>query len=184
MPTYKISSEVYLGCSYFGGASAKASADITFTPEQVATLLRILAEAYADGEDVRDISLDDTDLIDLDIDLYYLLHDAYFDCSYQPYYENWVNRAYDPLDPVGIVIDWNQVRRICTESYGYIPEEPAVRNADRFRDWFEKNIKSTGRLIDFERCENLLDFTKEEYEFPAPPQLPPALVADFLKAKQ
>ena len=183
MPTYTITTETAVD-TRSGEQNVVNEAELTLTDQQVATLLRIMEEAYADGENVRDISLDDTDLIDLDIDLYYLLHDAYFDCSYQPYYENWVNRAYDPLDPVGIVIDWNQVRRICTESYGYIPEEPAVRNADRFHDWFEKNIKSTGRLIDFERRENLLDFTKEEYEFPAPPQLPPALVADFLKAKQ
>ena len=176
MPTYTITTETAVD-TRSGERNVVNEAELTLTDQQIATLLRIMEEAYADGEDVRDISLDDTDLIDLDIDLYYLLHDAYFDCSYQPYYENWVNRAYDPLDPVRIVIDWDQVRRICTESYGYIPEEPAVRNADRFRDWFEKIIKSTGRLIDFERRENLLDFTKEEYEFPA-------LVADFLKAKQ
>ena len=183
MPTYTITTVTPVD-THCGELNFVNEAKLSLTDQHVSTLLQILKKAYADGEDLYDLCLDDTDLIDLDIKLYDLIHDAYFDCSYHPYYENCVNRAYDRYDHIGILIDWDQVRRICMEGYGYIPEEAESTSLNHFHEWFDKNIIDTDRLLDFERKENLLDLNKEEFEFSSPAQIPTELIQEFLNSKR
>ena len=183
MPTYTITTVTPI-VTHCGELNFVNEAKLSLTHQQTETLLHILEKAYDEGEDLYDLCLDDTDLMDLDVKLYDILHDAYFDCSYQPYYENCVNRAYDRLDQIGVLIDWDQVRRICTESYGYILEKAENADIDHFYEWFDKNIIDTDRLLDFERKENLLDIDKEEFEFASPAQIPAELIPEFLKSKR
>lgn len=180
MNEYKITAETLKDtpCGYQTEVSEKV---ITLTDLQEATLMRIMEDACGKGEDLYELDLSETDLIYYDVELYDLIEKAYFDCSYDPYFEDMVKRAYDRNDPVGVIMDWRQVRNICAERYGYVSGGNEDITTDQFYGWFEENIINPGRLVEFEREENLMDIDKSEYEFRAYPRIPEDLVDKFLR---
>lgn len=173
MPTYKISSEVDLGCSYFGGVSAKASADITFTPEQVATLWQIMEKAHSEGLDLMTLGLEETDLEEIDPKLFEYICDAYHDCAYQAEYdymieETYYNKDYD-------CVPWDTVMEICKRDYGYTESDD-----EDFDSWFRSEILDAGEIINFEHTYRLLDMMGDFHYHEGEFLIPPDLVGEFL----
>lgn len=62
MHTYEIYTEICLGFSHCGGEYCDGFGQITLTDDQVATLRTIMEKAYAEGKDLNDLDLRDTDL--------------------------------------------------------------------------------------------------------------------------
>lgn len=190
MPTYKIYTEISLGMSHSGCVDADGEAEITLTDSQVETLKKIMEDAYAEGEDLEELDLSDTKLEEKDPDLYKLLYQAYYNCAYEAEYEFWVEEGYHGSEVLDGV-DWEYVRKICKERYGYNPEaeeeeyeeEEDAEYDDNFRDWFRDNIINSDKLIDFERNEDVIGLYMD-FQFDSPILIPPALVDEFLKSQE
>lgn len=89
MKTYEIFVEIYLGISHCGCVTTDGDSTITLTSSQVETLKKIMACSYAEGVDLHELDLRDTDLEHQDPELYKLLWNAYYDCAYQAEYDHW-----------------------------------------------------------------------------------------------
>lgn len=202
MYTYEIYTEICLGFSHCGGEYCDGSAQITLTDEQVATLRSIMEKAYAEGKDLNELDLRDTDLEKENPELYKLIYDAYYDCAYEAEYEYWVVEGYHRSEVLD-GIDWEHARDICKERYGYNPqdveaeyygyddldeseegeadevEEVAAEYDKKFQNWFMDNIAYSDKVVDFERAENLLG-VEVDREFDSPLLIPADLVKEFL----
>lgn len=208
MHTYEIYIEVCLGFSHCGGEYCDGFAQITLTDEQVETLRAIMEKAYAEGKDLNELDLRDTDLEKENPVLYKLIYDAYYDCAYEAEYEYWVVEGYHRSEVLD-GIDWEHAREICKERYGYDPqdiddeyyeyddldeddeldeaeegeadeeEEVKAEYDTKFKNWFRENMAYSGNVVEFERKENLLDL-EVDIEFDSPLLIPRALVKEFL----
>lgn len=181
MITYQIFTDTILH-THCGDIGVENTADLSFSDVQVSTLRQLMEQAHAACKDLRTLDLRDTDLEDIDQDLFEMLEEAYYDCAYESYFENLVNRAYDRLDSIGITIDWDEVRDICTERYGYQQIDDVSESDLDFQVWFTENIIDSDKLVNFERNENLMDLDDWDHiPFNAPIHFPRQLVDEFLQ---
>ena len=212
MPTYEISTEACLGYSHCGGEYCYGSSYITLTDGQAERLRRMAGVVLSEGKNLDEFDLRDTDLEQEDPVLYKALYDAYYNCAYEAEYEYWVVEGYrrsEVLDG----IDWDHARKVCKERYGYNPEEmedevyeeldecEEIGEADevedgeadkeeveaendlKFQNWFIENIAYSGKVVDFERKENLLDL-EVDMEFDSPLLIPETLVKEYLDSNK
>lgn len=185
MPTYTITTRTPID-THCGHLIAFNEAQLTLTDQQVVTLFQIMEKVFTDGKNLYELFDLETYLPEFNTELYDIIRNAYFNCAYQPYFENLVQRAYDRLDSFGDEIDWSQIRQICIESYGYIPgnsnKEKESNCDDHFHDWFERKVIDTGLILDFERKEHLIDnIYKSNCEYSPLCKVPSVLMYEFLR---
>lgn len=188
MKTYEIHVEICLGMSHYGGAYADGSDEITLNDSEIGTLYCIMEKAYADNKNLSELNLADTNLQEINPDLYNKIHDAYYECEE---YANLVYWTADGFTNQDLELDWDEIREICIERWGYEPMDN-IEKEDEFDDteflnfdkWFRNNIiRDEERLMRFQAQEHILDMYVE-FDFSGELPLPPELVKEFLKSKE
>ncbi|MDE6077634.1 MAG: hypothetical protein K2G29_07870 [Muribaculaceae bacterium] len=190
MPTYKISSEVDFGISHYGSNTAERGDDITFTPEQVATLWQIMEKAHSEGLDLMTLDLVETDLEKIDPKLLELIRNAYDDCAYKAEYDYMIEEIYSNGE-YNECVPWDTVEEICREDYGYLASDDDDEYDDDdkdeyddededFKSWFRREIVDSGKIIDFEHYYNLLDMSGDFHYHEGAFLIPAVLVREFL----
>ena len=77
-----------------------------------------MEKAYAEGKELKELDLRETNLVKEDPDLFKIIYDAYYDCAYEAECNYWVVEGYGGSEVLD-GIDWDYAHDICKERYSY-----------------------------------------------------------------